>query len=93
MEANIEDPLTSDEIAGLVGVSRRQLERLFRKQLGHSPAHYYLELRLERAQHLINQSDLPVVLGVTLAAALFIVLANLIVDLLYGVVDPRVRRS
>jgi peptide/nickel transport system permease protein len=41
----------------------------------------------------INQSDLPVVLGVTLAAALFIVVANLIVDLLYGVVDPRVRHN
>jgi peptide/nickel transport system permease protein len=39
----------------------------------------------------ISQSDLPVVLGVTLTAALFIVVANLIVDLLYGVVDPRVR--
>lgn len=34
MEANIEDPLTTDEIAGLVGVSRRQLERLFRQYLG-----------------------------------------------------------
>ena len=41
----------------------------------------------------IKQSDLPVVLGVTLIAALFIVVANLIVDLLYGVVDPRVRHS
>jgi transcriptional regulator GlxA family with amidase domain len=34
MEANIEDPLTTDEIAGHVGVSRRQLERLFRQYLG-----------------------------------------------------------
>ncbi len=33
MEANIEDPLTTDDIAGLVGVSRRQLERLFRQYL------------------------------------------------------------
>ncbi|MEV5572013.1 ABC transporter permease [Spirillospora sp. NPDC052269] len=39
----------------------------------------------------ITGNDLPVVLGVTLIAALFIVLANLIVDLLYAVVDPRVR--
>ncbi|WP_392898151.1 ABC transporter permease [Streptomyces sp. LN699] len=36
-------------------------------------------------------SDQPVVLGVTLLAAFFIVLANLAVDLLYAVVDPRVR--
>ncbi|MBW8803697.1 MAG: ABC transporter permease [Catenulispora sp. 13_1_20CM_3_70_7] len=41
----------------------------------------------------VNQSDLPVVMGVTIVAAAFIVLANLVVDLLYGVVDPRVRLS
>jgi peptide/nickel transport system permease protein len=33
------------------------------------------------------------VLGVTLLAAAFIVMANLVVDLLYAVVDPRVRLS
>ncbi|MFC5754422.1 ABC transporter permease [Actinomadura rugatobispora] len=38
-------------------------------------------------------SDLPVVLGVVTVAALFIVLANLVVDILYGIVDPRVRHS
>ncbi|WP_411107073.1 ABC transporter permease [Streptomyces sp. cmx-4-9] len=36
-------------------------------------------------------SDQPVVLGVTLLAAFFIVVANLVVDLLYAVIDPRVR--
>jgi peptide/nickel transport system permease protein len=41
----------------------------------------------------VIQSDLPVVLGVVLFAALFVVLANLVVDVLYGVVDPRVRNS
>jgi peptide/nickel transport system permease protein len=35
--------------------------------------------------------DLPVVLGVTLMGAVFIVICNLIVDLLYPLVDPRVR--
>jgi len=35
--------------------------------------------------------DLPKVMGVTMLAAFFIVFANLIVDLLYAVVDPRVR--
>ena len=39
----------------------------------------------------IVTNDLPKVLGVTLVAAIFIVLANLVVDLLYAVVDPRVR--
>lgn len=35
--------------------------------------------------------DLPVLVGVTLITSFFIILANLIVDLLYAVVDPRVR--
>jgi peptide/nickel transport system permease protein len=38
-------------------------------------------------------SDLPVVLGVVTVAAVFIVLANLVVDILYGIVDQRVRHS
>jgi peptide/nickel transport system permease protein len=39
----------------------------------------------------LRANDLPKVLGVTLVAAVFIIAANLIVDLLYAVVDPRVR--
>lgn len=35
--------------------------------------------------------DIPVVMGVTLLAAFFVVFANLVVDVLYGVVDPKVR--
>ena len=38
-------------------------------------------------------NDLPKVLGVVLVGSLFIIMANLIVDLLYAVVDPRVRTS
>jgi len=39
----------------------------------------------------IRGNDLPIILGVTLIAAFFIVFANLIVDLVYGIIDPRVR--
>ncbi|MET9218345.1 ABC transporter permease [Streptomyces sp. NPDC088197] len=39
----------------------------------------------------LRRSDQPVILGVTLLAAFFIVGANLVVDLLYAVIDPRVR--
>jgi peptide/nickel transport system permease protein len=39
----------------------------------------------------VFQKDLPIVLGVTLFAAFFIVVANFLVDLLYAVIDPRVR--
>jgi peptide/nickel transport system permease protein len=41
----------------------------------------------------VNTKDLPVVLGVTLFGALFIVVANFLVDILYAVIDPRVRLS
>lgn len=41
----------------------------------------------------IKNQDLPVILGVTVFAAFFIVIANIIVDILYAVVDPRVRLS
>jgi peptide/nickel transport system permease protein len=39
----------------------------------------------------INNNDLPQVLGVTMLAAFFVVIASLVVDLLYAVADPRVR--
>jgi peptide/nickel transport system permease protein len=45
------------------------------------------------AVEAIGNNDLPRVLGVTLMGALFIIVANLVVDLLYAVVDPRVRYS
>lgn len=41
----------------------------------------------------LNNIDLPIILGVTLVAAFFIVFANLVVDVLYAVVDPKVRYS
>jgi len=61
MEANLSEPLSLIEIADHVGLSRRQIERLFRQEMGRSPARYYLEIRLDRARHLLLQSSLPVV--------------------------------
>jgi AraC-like DNA-binding protein len=58
MEANIEEPLSTDDIAGLVGISRRQLERLFKQYLGSLPSRYYLELRLQRARQLLLEHQL-----------------------------------
>ncbi|MEX0346758.1 MAG: GlxA family transcriptional regulator [Rhizobiaceae bacterium] len=61
MEANITEPLSLLDIADHIGLSRRQIERLFRQEMGRSPARYYLDLRLDRARHLLLQSALPVV--------------------------------
>lgn len=61
MEANITEPMSLLDIAEHVGLSRRQIERLFRQEMGRSPARYYLDLRLDRARHLLLQSALPIV--------------------------------
>ena len=41
----------------------------------------------------IQNQDFPEIMGVVMLAAFFIVIANLVVDILYAVVDPRVRIS
>ena len=61
MQANIEEPLGADELASLVGISRRQLERLFRKHLDTVPSKYYLKLRLEQARKLLLETTISVV--------------------------------
>lgn len=66
MEANLAEPLPTEEIARLVGVSRRQLERLFKQHLDALPSRWYIALRLARAQRLLRQtpqSVLQIALG------------------------------
>ena len=41
----------------------------------------------------VIQTDLPMIVALVLVAALFVVIANLVVDVMYGVIDPRVRLS
>jgi peptide/nickel transport system permease protein len=40
----------------------------------------------------VTTEDLPVVIGIVLLAAFFVVAANIVVDLMYAVLDPRVHR-
>ena len=47
----------------------------------------------QSALNAVAQSDLPVVLGTVLVAALFIVVANILVDITYALLDARVRLS
>ena len=56
MAANLAEPLQAEDIAQLVGVSRRQLERLFRQHLDTFPSRYYLELRLKHARRQLKQT-------------------------------------
>lgn len=57
MESNIEEPLKIQELSELVGISRRQLERLFCKYLNSQPARYYMELRLNQAKKMLQQTN------------------------------------
>ncbi len=60
MEDNLEGPLSRVDLAAGVGLSPRQLERLFRQHLDSTPKRYYLEIRLRRARQLLLNSALPV---------------------------------
>ena len=61
MEANIEEPISPSILAKAVGLSTRQLERLFRRYLNRSPKRYYMELRLQKARNLLMQTDMSVI--------------------------------
>jgi len=61
MEENIEKPLSLDEIATATGLSRRQIERLFKRHLNCVPKRYYLQMRLRRARELLLQTSMPII--------------------------------
>jgi AraC family transcriptional regulator, glycine betaine-responsive activator len=61
MEENIERPLSLDEIAAATGLSRRQIERLFKRHLNCVPKRYYLQMRLRRARELLLQTSMPII--------------------------------
>ncbi|HSG36113.1 MAG TPA: GlxA family transcriptional regulator [Paracoccaceae bacterium] len=61
MEQNIEEPISPATLAHDVGMSTRQLERLFRRYLSRSPKRYYMELRLQKARNLLMQTDMSVI--------------------------------
>lgn len=61
MEQNIEKPLSLDEIAATTELSRRQIERLFKRHLNCVPKRYYLQMRLRRARELLLQTSMPII--------------------------------
>jgi transcriptional regulator GlxA family with amidase domain len=60
MEDNIEQPLSCADIADQVGLSVRQLEKMFRCHLNTAPSRYYIGLRLIHARKLLQQTTMPV---------------------------------
>lgn len=61
METHLEEPLTLSSLAQRVGLSSRQLQRLFVDKLKSSPAAWYRRLRLEHARQLLQDTDLSVI--------------------------------
>lgn len=61
MMGHLADPLTPSQLALLSGMSERQLQRLFRSQLGQPMMQFYRKLRLDKAAELLLQSTLPII--------------------------------
>jgi len=57
MSDTLENPVSPAAIADEIGISTRQLERLFGKYLNCSPKKYYVEMRLEKARNLLLQTN------------------------------------
>lgn len=60
MTENIEDPLSGPELAARLGVSTRQVQRIFADNGFEPPLKYYLALRLNRAQQLVEQTRMTI---------------------------------
>jgi transcriptional regulator GlxA family with amidase domain len=58
--ANLDKPLTVDDLAGQVAMSRRTFTRQFRARMGASPLQWLLAQRTMLAQRLLETTDLPV---------------------------------
>jgi len=60
MNDNLEYPLEMAQIARGADISRRQLERLFKRYVRVTPAQFYLDLRITRAHALLNETALSI---------------------------------
>lgn len=60
LAARIDSIASVEQLAGMVGVSRRVLERRFQAALGRSPLAMIQHERIERAKHLLTTTELPV---------------------------------
>lgn len=60
MQEHIEDPLSPDNLASMIAVTRRQLERLFATHLHDTPSHFYIGVRLDRARELLRQTGMGI---------------------------------
>jgi len=60
IEAHVEDEVDLGECASHLGISRRQLERLFQRYLDTTPLQYLNKVRLQHARSLLTETNLSV---------------------------------
>ncbi|MDB3935521.1 GlxA family transcriptional regulator [Granulosicoccus sp.] len=60
MESNVEQPLSTSELADMIHVSSRQLERLFKAYMHTTPTLYYQQVRLQAGFELLRQTTMSV---------------------------------
>lgn len=60
MQNSLQAPISVATMARRVGLSSRQVERLFLSHFGKTPVAFYVELRLERAYELVSRTSLPI---------------------------------
>ncbi|QIE54330.1 GlxA family transcriptional regulator [Pikeienuella piscinae] len=61
IESDLDEPMRTADVAARVGLSPRQLERLFGRYLHCSPKKYRMEMRLNRARELLRQTEMSVI--------------------------------
>lgn len=61
MENNLDKPVSMDDVAKSMNLSRRQMERLFHRRLKMSPGAVYARLRMRRARSLVLQTSKPLI--------------------------------
>ena len=60
MQADMEEPISLQTLSARAGLSRRHISRMFQRNFGLAPIHYYRTLRLTYAKQLLFQSDLSI---------------------------------
>ncbi len=61
LENDPEAGFSREQLARQVGLTGRQIERLFRKYLGTTPRQYHLDFRMERARRMLRQTTMPII--------------------------------
>lgn len=60
MQENLEKRITLQDIVRFVGYSPSHLSVIFKRQTGHSPLNYFNEMKIERACHLLETTDMKI---------------------------------